>query len=324
MSEKQLAQAAPKSAETSFTLRWVLAHEPVSVFEEAAKSFSKTMTERTDAAVKVRVMTASEFAPNGIPSPLHVAWSLFSGRLEMTQTYTPLMGSFSPAFWSLDLPFLFRDHEHASRVLDGAIGQRLLQSLLPFNCRGLAFTYSGGFRMAATTSRPIEKWEDLQGLRMRTSPSPVSVETMRAFGAEAVPQASADIPGAVESGAIDGAETTYPRYWALGQQKGLRVVSETWHSLFLTVLAVNERFYQALPPSYRESLVEAARHTAVMERAHSVADGERVRREAAASGVKIVQMSERERERMAEKARPLHAKYAPLFGQDFLDAVAKA
>jgi TRAP-type transport system periplasmic protein len=324
MSHSPLTEPRRVAAEPQFTVRWVLAHEPVAVFEEAARRFGESMAKRTSDAMRVRVMSLSEFAPGAPPMPLHVAWSLMSGRLEMTQTYTPLIGTLNPMYWLMDLPFLFRDHDHASRVLDGAVGQRLLGDLLPFNMRGLAFTYSGGFRMIATTGRAIERCEDLEGLRLRSSPSPVSMEALKLAGARPVPQASADIPAAVEAGEIDGAETTYPRYWALGQQKRLRVVSETWHSLFLTVLAVNERFYQTLPKAYQEAFVEAAREAALLERRHSIADGERVRLEAQAAGIQVCAMSETERSRLAARMRPVHERYAPLFGQDLLASVAAA
>ena len=313
------------SRRAAHTIRWVLAHEPVSVFEAAAKRFAEIMTAETDGQVAVRVSTASVAGRDGKPLPPQLAaWQLVSGQLEMTQTYTPLLGQFSPLLWSLDLPFLFRDHDHATRVLDGQIGQALLDSMLPFGIRGLAFTYSGGERMIASAKHEINRWEDLQGLSVRTSYSPVAVSQMEMVGARPVPGPSSVIGAAAAAGSIDAAETTWPRYMALGYDKDLRVVTETRHSMFLTAVCVNERFFQSMPAGYRSTLLSASRRVARMERDQSIADGLKARAEAAKSGVRIVEMSEPERKRFAERTAGCYEKYAPFFGTDLLKSIREA
>ncbi len=316
-----LSHVDPAVQDPSFVVRWVLAHEPVAVFEKASRRFGELIRERTGRRMDVRVLTCSEFGKGTPVSPLNVAGALMQGKLEMTQTYTPLLGLYAFDLWALDLPFLFRDHAHAARVLDGAVGQRLMRGLRRFGVRGLAFTYSGGYRLIAAKDRQIRRWEDFAGLRLRTSHSPVAVRLIESLGAEPIPSPAESIVALAQSGEIDSAETTYPRYWALDQGSTLRTLNETWHSLFLTVMAVSDRFYASLPPAYQQALESAAREVAVMERAQSVADGEMARRGALERGMTVVTMSEDERRRFARRTEPLYEQFAPLFGRDLLDAL---
>ena len=282
------------------------------------------LNKETGGGVGLRVLTSTEYGKGSPVSPSMIVANLLGGKLEMTQTYTPLLGQFDMDLWALDLPFLFRDHAHAAAVLDGPIGQRLLKGLLHFNLRGLAFTYSGGFRMIATKDREIHRWEDLNGLKMRTSYSPVSIRLMEQLGVTPVPSRTEDVQDLADSGEIDAAESTYPRYWALGHNKSLKTINETYHSLFLTAIVVNERFFKSLPKAYQASLEGAAKQAAVMERAQSISDGETARKSAQEMGLKIVTMSEPERRRFAERTESMYERFAPMFGRDLLDAVRKS
>ena len=65
----------------------------------------------------------------------------------MSQTYSTVLGKLYNRLWALDLPFLFRSHQHAAAVLDGPIGSELLAGLVPSGLRGLSFTPIGGYRI---------------------------------------------------------------------------------------------------------------------------------------------------------------------------------
>src|SRR5512137_2292391 len=48
------------------------------------------------------------------------------GTLDVTNTSTGPVSNFVPEVGIVDIPFLFRDYDHARRVLDGPIGQEIL------------------------------------------------------------------------------------------------------------------------------------------------------------------------------------------------------
>ena len=50
------------------------------------------------------------------------------GSLDMTKVSVGVLENFAPRMKVLGLPFLFRGREHAFKILDGKIGQQLLNS----------------------------------------------------------------------------------------------------------------------------------------------------------------------------------------------------
>eukprot|EP00494_Astrolonche_serrata_P023154 UN23412 len=153
-----------------------------------------------------------------------------AGEIEMSQMYTSTLGrKHNRDMWALDMPFLFRDHAHASRVLEGDIGQKLMNDMSEkTNVQGLAFTYSGGYRMIPA-NKVISKIEDFRGTPLRCNKSPIAAETLIAVGADPVQIELEEIVNAVNEGKILGGESTYPRFYGLEQNKACSVINDAEH-----------------------------------------------------------------------------------------------
>ena len=306
--------AVPRAQAASREIRWVLAHEPSFVFEQAAQEFSDLVSKETKGGVTVKIISSQEFGRGKRVDPDAVAELVASGKIEMTQTYTTTLSRLSPKLLVLDMPYLFRDHSHAAKVLDGEIGRDLLASLAPRNVKGLAFTYSGGYRILPTTGREIHKPSDMKGLRVRTSLSPVALSTLRALGAVPVPASLYDLRALTKAGKIDGTESTLPRYADDHNADFVPVINETNHSLFLTAVMINQTFYDSLPKADQEAISRAALQMAQTERARSVEQGRQVKKDALAKGEKFVTLSSVEQEAFVAALKPVRAEFAPRMG----------
>ena len=202
------------------TIRWVLAHEPIELFLRAAKRFKATMEQTAPGRLNYEILTLSEYADkykNGAKITKHDLLQLMEdGDIEMSQMYTSTLGrKHHRDMWALDMPFLFRDHDHAKDVLEGEIGQSLLAGLnSKTNVHGLAFTYSGGFRMIPANVE-LHTIEDFKGEKLRCNKSPIAEETLSAVGAIPVPIELEQINEGVQDGIIVGGESTYPRFYGL-------------------------------------------------------------------------------------------------------------
>lgn len=135
------------------TIRWVIAHEPLSLFLRAAKDFQDFVNSaQTAEKIEVEVMTLSEYSQkynDGVIVTKHDLLDLMeAGKIEMSQMYTTwLAEKYEQDMLALEMPFIFTDHDHATRVLEGEVGETLLEKITEkSNVRGMAFTYSGGFR----------------------------------------------------------------------------------------------------------------------------------------------------------------------------------
>jgi TRAP-type C4-dicarboxylate transport system substrate-binding protein len=148
-------------------IRWVIAHEPLSLFVRAAEDFQKFVNEAQSAEkIEVEVMTLGEYSMkynNGVMVTKHDLLDLMEqGKIEMSQMYTTwLAEDIEHDMLALEMPFIFEDHDHATRVLEGPVGEGLLEKITEkSNVRGMAFTYSGGFRNIIV-DKPVSGLNDL-------------------------------------------------------------------------------------------------------------------------------------------------------------------
>jgi TRAP-type C4-dicarboxylate transport system substrate-binding protein len=148
-------------------IRWVIAHEPLSLFERAAKDFQTFVNEAQSAEkIEVEVMTLNEYSNkynDGVAVTKHDLLDLMEqGKIEMSQMYTTwLAEDIEHDMLALEMPFIFEDHDHATRVLEGEVGEGLLEKITEkSNVRGMAFTYSGGFRNIIV-NKPVTGLDDL-------------------------------------------------------------------------------------------------------------------------------------------------------------------
>jgi acetolactate synthase-1/2/3 large subunit len=90
--------------------------------------------------------------------------------------------SLVPELAALGLPFLFPDANAAYRVVDGPVGQELGQKLGAVGLVSLGF-WDNGIRHITNRRRPINRPDDLRGLRIRTPADPATIDTFQALGA---------------------------------------------------------------------------------------------------------------------------------------------
>lgn len=119
---------------------------------------------------------------------------------------TAILNNFYPEISVLDLPFLWENYDHVHSVLDGDVGNMLAASLDQQGFHVLAWMDSWGYRNVVTANRKVDSMDDLSGLKIRTIPTPIYVETIRAMGANATPMAFGEVYTALQTGVLDGFE----------------------------------------------------------------------------------------------------------------------
>lgn len=322
---------AGEAVKPQFKIRWLLAHEPVRVFERAALQFKTEVERESKGRISVEVLTASEYRTKyGVDKQYTFGEGVIDdvmlvkdGKVEMTQTYTTELGRMNPTMWVLDLPFLFRDHKQAKTVMDGPVGAKIMAGLSKSNMKGLAFTYSGGFRVITTRDRGIEKVEDFQSMTIRTSSSPVAKATLETLGAITVPMNHDVGVEAVAKGSLTATETTVARIDE-NQKKATPVLNDTKHSLFLTSMVINQSYYQTLPEDLRGVVASAAKSAAETERQDSIKDEASLRSGLSTSGLRVVTMSKSELAKMKKKTSSVYKQFEPMFGADLIESIQKA
>ena len=299
-------------------IRWVLAHEPIELFLRAAKVFASEVNAKAEGALDIEVMTMSEYSAkynNGVVVTKHELVDMINrGDIEMSQTYTVDIGQYDHEFRALDMPFLFESHDHATKVFEGPIGQSLLDGLTESaGVKGLAFTYSGGYRILPG-QEGIDTIEDIRGLKLRTSFSPVAIETFKAVGADVVPMELEEMTDAIQDKDIQVGESTYPRIYALGQDRVSKVINHTEHSLFLTSILINQDFFATLGEELQGIVVHAAKTAANYERVISIEDVALTQAKAESDGIEVRRMSTEEKARFKAATAHIYDMFPELAG----------
>ena len=173
--------------------------------------------------------------------------------------------TFEPMFGVMDLPFLFTSEAQAYKVLDGPIGQRFLDSLSKIDIKGLAFG-ERGFRNVSDNVRPIQKPEDLKGIKIRVMESPVYLSTFKALGANPIPMGWGEVYTALQQGTIDAQENPPGVIWAFKLFEVQKYYSLTGHSYSGNVVMMNKTLFDGLNPALQKALLDSAREASVYGR----------------------------------------------------------
>jgi TRAP-type transport system periplasmic protein len=127
------------------------------------------------------------------------------GTVEMTVASTSIYANFVPDLQVFDIPFLFRDFDHAMGVLEGPVGQEMMAKINARGLKGLAFG-GIGFRQLTNSRRPVTGVEDVKGLKIRTQENQIHLQVWRALGALPTPMAIPEVFTALQQGVVDGQE----------------------------------------------------------------------------------------------------------------------
>ena len=309
-------------------IKWLIAHEPIHLFVRTAEAFAKEVKEVTNGEINIEIYTARDYANkfNGGVKENPMVY-MERGDIEMSQLHISQLWKWNvPAFMALELPFLFKDHDHATRVLEGEIGQAMLSELKEKSpARGLAFTYSGGFRIVATDTE-VKTLADFKNLNFYTGLNPIGIDTIEAIGGIADAHPIEDYWGIVhaEGDNHDAVDSTVPRLLATVEKTRKRFITDTSHSLFLTSIIVSEKFWSGLRDDLKEKLGQAAFNAARLERKWSVEDVERIAKEGTQIGVEYKQLDASEIEKFKALTEPLYEKYDSVFLPGLVDKIRKA
>jgi tripartite ATP-independent transporter DctP family solute receptor len=210
-----------------------------------------------------------------------------AGAIDFNRTNVALIGRMVPAMNVLAMPFLFRSIEHQQKVLDGPIGNEILDSFEPYGFVGLAF-YDSGARSIYSSVRPVRSMADLKGLRLRVQQSEQMSEMIRSLGAEPVELPYGQVLTGLTTRLIDGAENNWPSFVTTDHYKFAGYYTLTEHTMGPEVLVVSQKAWSSLSPEDQKIFREAALRSSRFMRDKWRELEERSRKQAEDAGVTIV------------------------------------
>ena len=305
------AAALPANGQTTLKMNISVAQN--SHYGVAIDTFAREVEKRTDGRYKVQ-----NFYSGALGAERESIEALQLGTLDLTMTSTGPVPNFVPDVAILDIPFLFRDYAQARAVLDGPIGQDMLQKFEPKGIHGLAWG-ENGFRNMTNSKHPVMVPEDLKGLKMRTMENPVHIQAYRAFGIIPTPMAFTEVFTALQQGTVDGQENPLSVITAAKLDQVQKYLTLTGHVYSPAVILMSKAQWDKLSAADKQSFNDAAKEAVKANRARIDDDEKKAVADLRARGMQVVENVDKAK--FQATLAPVYADFGKRFGQDNIDKI---
>ncbi|UJH68589.1 TRAP transporter substrate-binding protein [Allomuricauda sp. SCSIO 65647] len=187
------------------------------------------------------------------------------GSLDMTKVSVAVLENFAPKSKILGLPYLFRDREHSFKVLDGPIGQKILDDGQQYWLKGLGF-YDAGSRSFYTKKKPVMHPDDLKGLKIRVMESITAMDMVRSMGGSPTPISWGEIYTSLQQGVVDGAENNPPSFYLSRHYEVCKYYTLNEHTFSPDVIIASTHLWNILSEEERTWLKRAVESSIVYQR----------------------------------------------------------
>jgi len=274
-----------------------------------AKKFADLVEQKSGGKMKVKVY------PGGtLGGEQQVASAMQGGTVEASMMAPAQLVGMIKEFVILDFPFAFANERQADAVLDGPVGKKLMDKLPEKGLIGLGYMEQG-YRSITNSKRPVNKLEDIQGLKIRTILNPLYIDMLNALGANAVPMPFPELYVALESRAVDGQENPYATAEASKFYEVQKYMSATKHIYNPQMMLVSKKFWDQLSADEKKILEAAALEARDYQRKVAREMSDKSRQFLLSKGMQINDIAPQEIARMRDKVKPVVDKYAAQVGE---------
>jgi len=228
---------------------------------EAAERFKEIVEERSEG--RITIQHASQGDQGDDVAQLT---ALRLGTIAFSANAQGPVSNIVPEFAALGLPFLFESLPQAWAVLDGEIGEELAAKAEEQGLIVLAY-WDNGIRYITNRVRPINAPEDLQGLRIRTPPAPMTLDIFQALGANPEPLAFTELYMALQQGVFDGQENPAMNIYSARLHEVQTYLTLTGHIYEATPVVASPAIWNTLSEEDQQLLREAAIEAGEFQRA---------------------------------------------------------
>jgi tripartite ATP-independent transporter DctP family solute receptor len=213
--------------------------------------FADIVRDRTGGALEIAI-----FPDGQIGQEVNLLAQVQAGKLDFLKVSASVLERSASAYRVFSLPFVFRDHEHWTRVTTNSVGESILASTASIGLVGLTY-YDAGAR-SFYGKKPIDHPDDLKGMKIRIQPSPTMARMMRLFGAQGVEMAWDQVYTALRLGLVDGAENNVSALIVGKHGEVVTHYSKNEHTMVPDVFLISAQRWQSLTPAHQLIMREAA------------------------------------------------------------------
>ena len=235
------------------------------------------------------------------------------GAIQVARISLGPMGPVVPEVNVFNMPFVFRNIAHMRAVIDGPIGQELLDKISGSSARLVALAWMDGGSRSLYTKKPVRKPEDLKGQKIRMMGNPLFVDTMNAMGGNGISMGYGEVFTAIQTGVVDGAENNPPTLLTANHyQAGAKYYTQTNHLIIPEILVMSKVAWDKLAPADQALFRKFGREAQMEQRAlwdqYTVEAVNKLK----AAGVEFIEIDNRP---FFDATAPVRAKYGAPYAE---------
>ncbi len=310
-----LGLAAGAARAEPLDLRFGHVGEPGSLFDVSAQNFATCANPKLGDKGKVQVYGSSQLG-----SDQEMLQKLKLGQITFALP-SSVMSSVTPEFGVFEMPYIIQNREHMAKVRDEVVMTTLQEATKKKGYRILG-VWENGFRQITNNVRPINKPEDLKGIKLRTPKGEWRVKMFKLYGANPSPMALSEVFTALKTGVMDGQENPFAQIYPSKFQEVQKYLSLTDHVYTPAYALVSEAQFSKLPEDVQTVLSDCAKENSdwVYKKAAEL-DTELLAKIKESS----ITVNQADKQAFIEASKPIYDEFASSVegGKDLVDAVQK-
>jgi tripartite ATP-independent transporter DctP family solute receptor len=236
------------------------------------------------------------------------------GAIAFARVSVGALGPVIDALNVFNLPYVFRNTEHMRHVIDGPIGQELLDDVTNSGKGLIGLCWmDAGARNFYDTKKPITDLADLKGLKIRVMGNPMFVDMANSMGANGVPLGYDQVFSALQTGVVDGAENNPPSFVFDNHYQVAKFYTIDEHLIVPEMLVMSKKIYDTLSKAEQADVIKFAKEAQQDERKLWDVYQAKAMEKAKAAGITITEISPAEKKKFQEAVKPVWDKYGPKY-----------
>ncbi len=244
--------AAPAAFAAKY--EWRLAEEEItdSVCDVYAKEFARLLKEKSNGDINLEV-----YPLGTLGTPEEIFELCQNGAIEFVLDGAGQVGSFVPENQIFSLQFLFSDNQEVNEKIlatSKTLNEMLSDVYASRGIKMLAYWSEGA--MDWTASRPLLQPGDFRGLKMRTMPSPMIVESYKVYGANPTPVPFMEVYSGLQLNMIEGQENAPYITQEMKFMEVQKYYIQSSHKIYIMQTMANKDFFDGLPSHIQKIVLD--------------------------------------------------------------------
>ncbi len=309
-----LALAATAQADT-ISLKLGHVAPEAQPYAKAAVKFAELVKEYTGGNVEVQIF------PNSLLGDQRdLLEGLQLGSVDIALTSSAVLSGFMPRVQVFDLPFMFRDAQHVYKVVDGPLAKEIYAGDEAKKLKVIA-TWENGFRDISNNKHPIEKPDDMKGIKIRVMENKLYIEMFKALGAEPTPMARGELFTALQTGIVDAQDNPIGQTYTSRFYEVQKFITLSGHTYSPEPMVFSLAKWNKIPADYQAAILKASAEAGKYNRELDATLQQDYIKKSEEKGMAVTILSPDQKKMFQDKMKPVWDMFEEKIGKDLIQKI---